>query len=604
MSEPTRPQDSSNSADLRAKRDRFLSDFSLELVGTEDQNGLLGWAVARIGRLLSVDRVGIFLFEGPPEEGLMAVRATWNADGVTHLPESVASEQSESWTEVLQSRAPILAADALADPALASIARWLERLGTKSLLAVPVLAGERILGFVSAASVRVSRVWTPEEAAFLQSAARHVAAALKQGELLDELSLERERLSVLLDLAAAVQRSATPDEVIRTALGELRNTLGFRAAIFGVLSPSGEEAISAGYFAQDVVPGAPLPDSWRWRIAPSAGRPREVATQVLESGKAIVIDDVESDPRAAASRAVFRRLGIGATAVFPMRAAGHVIGVMSVGGPAAEWDVGAEDVELLQSLADFVGVALEQRRVTEALERSNRLKDDFLANLSHEVRTPLTGIVGWTEVLLDNETGDPDSRHGLEAILAQATTLSRMLSDLIDLSRIDNLGLEIRRTGVRIGETIAAALDTVTPAATKKGVPIVCDVAEDLPEVNGDPARLQQVIWNLLTNAVKFSPPGNPVRVAARTSNGGGVELVVEDEGSGIDPVFLPHVFDRFRQEESSSSRRYGGLGVGLSIARAIVEAHDGTIEAASEGRNRGARFRVLFPPPAARSGP
>lgn len=604
MTEPTRPPDSSAPAELRAERDQFLSDFSLELVGTEDEVGLLRWAVGEIGRLLSVDRVGLFLFEGPPEEGVMAVRATWNAEGITPLPEIVASERTESWAEVLRNRVPILATNALSEPALASISTWLERLGTKSLLAVPVLAGERALGFVSAAAVRVPRVWAAEEAAFLQSAVRHVAAALKQGELLEELSLQRDRLSVLLDVAAAIQQSGTSEEVIRTALEKLRTTLGFRAGFFALLSPAGDEAESLGMFADDAREPAGRTMTWKRRLDPTTSRPKELTVQVLESGQAIVVDDVAADPRAVASRPLLRSLGVGATAVFPMRAAGRLVGIMSVGGPAETWILAGEDADVLQSLADFVGVALDQRRVTEALERSNRLKDDFLANLSHEVRTPLTGIVGWTEVLLDNGPADPAARRGLEAILAQASTLSQMLTDLIDLSRIDNFGLELRRTAVRLGETIAAALDTVTPAAAKKGVPIVCDVARDLSEVDGDPARLQQVVWNLLTNAVKFSPPGKSVRLEARTSQSGGVELTVTDEGAGIDPSFLPHVFDRFRQEESSASRRYGGLGVGLSIVRAIVEAHGGTIEAASEGRGRGARFCVTFPRREARGQP
>jgi signal transduction histidine kinase len=204
--------------------------------------------------------------------------------------------------------------------------------------------------------------------------------------------------------------------------------------------------------------------------------------------------------------------------------------------------------------------------------------------------------VGWAEVLLDSSGGDPTVRRALEAILGQADTLSRMLADLIDLSRIDNFGLELRRERVRLSETVAAALDAVAPGAAKRGVTIRCHIERDLPALEGDPARLKQVAWNLLANGVKFSPAGGTVDVTARRSGDGGIELVVADEGHGIEPEFLPHVFERFRQEETSSSRRYGGLGVGLSIARAIAEAHGGTIAAESEGREKGSRFRVTFP--------
>ncbi|MEO6324388.1 MAG: ATP-binding protein, partial [Thermoanaerobaculia bacterium] len=256
----------------------------------------------------------------------------------------------------------------------------------------------------------------------------------------------------------------------------------------------------------------------------------------------------------------------------------------------------ASDAETLLVLAEHAAIALRNARLFEELQRSNRLKDDFLANLSHEVRTPLTGIVGWSEVLLDARGEDPETRRALEAILGQADTLSRMLADLIDLSRIDNFGLEIRRTRVKLPETIAAALDAVSPSAAKKGVELTCDIAPDVPAIEGDPGRLKQVVWNLLTNGIKFSPSGSAIDIRLTTSLGGGAELTVSDQGSGIDPSFLPHVFDRFRQEETSSNRRFGGLGVGLAIAQAIVGAHGGTIGVESEGRGRGCRFHVTFP--------
>jgi signal transduction histidine kinase len=205
--------------------------------------------------------------------------------------------------------------------------------------------------------------------------------------------------------------------------------------------------------------------------------------------------------------------------------------------------------------------------------------------------------VGWAEVLLDSHGDDADARRALEAILGQADTLTRMLGDLIDLSRIDNFGLELRRGPVAIPEILAAALDAVSPGARRRGVVIHCTLDPDLPLVEGDAARLKQVLWNLVANGVKFSPSGGTVHVAGRRASGGGLEIAVEDEGHGIDPEFLPLVFDRFRQEETSSNRRFGGLGIGLAIARAIVLAHGGTIVAESEGRERGSRFVVTFPP-------
>ncbi|HEV8267383.1 MAG TPA: HAMP domain-containing sensor histidine kinase, partial [Thermoanaerobaculia bacterium] len=257
----------------------------------------------------------------------------------------------------------------------------------------------------------------------------------------------------------------------------------------------------------------------------------------------------------------------------------------------------SREAETLVFLAEQAAIALRNARLIEELRRSNRLKDDFLANLSHEVRTPLTGIVGWAEVLLDSKGDDPETRKALRSILDQAETLSRMLGDLIDLSRIDNFGLEIRRTRLSLADVLAEAFDAVAPTAKKRGVTVVIDSPADLPKMEGDTARLKQVAWNLLTNAIKFSPQGETVSVAARRASKGGLELEVQDRGVGIDPAFLPFVFDRFRQEQSAPNRRFGGLGVGLTIARAIVEAHGGTIQATSEGHGRGSRFVVWFPP-------
>ncbi len=262
----------------------------------------------------------------------------------------------------------------------------------------------------------------------------------------------------------------------------------------------------------------------------------------------------------ARARAAVENPDVRSLMAVPIRVGDHRLGVLEVLAIARDAFT-PEDGETLALLAEQSAIALRNARLIEELQRSNRLKDDFLANLSHEIRTPLTGIVGWAEVLLDSRRDDADARRALEAILGQADTLTRMLADLIDLSRIDNFGLELRRGPVAIPEILAAALDAVSPGARRRGVDIRCALDPDLPFVEGDAARLKQVLWNLLANGVKFSPSGGTVRVAGRRASGGGLEIAVEDEGHGIDPEFLPLVFDRFRQEETSSNRRFGGLG-------------------------------------------
>jgi signal transduction histidine kinase len=928
-----------------AAGDRFLSEFALALVGGGDLGELVEWSVGRIGDIVGADRVTLLLFDGSSEDSPITVRAGWSAPGVAPLPASVAPARFADVGPVLRGLQPIVARDALSHPALAPERERFAAAGTKSLLAAPIQIDGILRGVALAATVREPRDWSAGDVEFLLSAARHLAAGQKQAELIDQLERERERLSVLFDLASEVQRGTTAEDVIRAALAGLRKTLGFHAGFVALLSSEGNAAAAVHAFAEGWDGKGPGPFGSRRRFDGPEPGPKELAARVLESGVPLVVSDVARDPRAEASRPFLLALGVTATAVLPMRAAGRLVGILSAGGPAGETSLEPDDVAMLQSLADFVGVALEQRRVAEALERSareahalseasralltrtarrdillnqildavvlhfgqencslrlvgrdgsslslfarrgewqesreyavltidgpglvaaaartgetlniadvstdprylagwrdarselvvplkldgevvgildmqsstpgaftpedertlsafadraalalrladvvaqleertrvleavtramqllnfrlhapdvlasvveetsrafpvsdggiayvanpegttltvaagygagriterawegvaiplhrlrcagrsfaenrpvlldvtgldalsaddppgvrararaafentdvrslmavpirvadhrlgvlevlsgrpgafsardgetlgllaeqtaialrnarlveelqrsNRLKDDFLANLSHEVRTPLTGIVGWAEVLLDSRGDDPTSRRALEAILGQANTLSRMLADLIDLSRIDNFGLEIRRTKVRLAEIIGAALDAVAPSAAKKGVELFCDILPDLPPLEGDPARLQQVVWNLLSNAIKFSPPEKVVRIVAQGASGGGLELSVSDEGSGIDPAFLPHLFERFRQEDTSSNRRFGGLGVGLSIVKAIVEAHGGSIVAESEGKGHGSLFRITFPP-------
>ena len=918
-------------------RDRFLSEFALALVEGVQLQEFLDWSVAQIGRILDVDRLTLFLFGAGGAADDLVVRASWAADGVDLVPVTIPLSESVVSARLKQFESVVV--EDVEDAAdLEGGREILRRLGTKSLLAVPIGIDSALRGFVAAASVRERRDWTPDDVAFLESAVHHLSAALKQTELVEELGRERDRLSVLFDLASAVQRSTTVNDVVETALSGLRDTLLFPIGVFSLVAPEGDAVIGLGGY------GGTDAGDFSGRIPLTPERPT-VSFRVLESGQPLIVNDVEEEPDGP-SKERFRQLGARSFGVFPMRSAGKTIGVMSVAGRDSSRRIEFDDVETLQSLADFVGVALEQRRTADAitaamrearsladashalltrtadrrilldqildalaqhfgheacslllvdqerhvlvqngrrglwwspvdpvsvipldaagliplaarlgrvvnvpdvasepdyvvgwpdarselvvplvlddrvvgvfdlqsghpnafsdadartirafaeraalalrlselvgtlenrtrvleavtratqllnfrlhapdvltsvveettrafpgadgcvawvsdtggtslsvaaadglgemtlraagtaphplprlkcagqaflenrpvflqvsgfdelsagwdpgararargavenpdvrslmavpirvgdhrlgvlevlaiagdaftpgdgetlallaeqsaialrnarlieeLQKSNRLKDDFLANLSHEIRTPLTGIVGWAEVLLDSHGDDADARRALEAILGQADTLTRMLGDLIDLSRIDNFGLELRRGPVAIPEILAAALDAVSPGARRRGVVIHCTLDPDLPLVEGDAARLKQVLWNLVANGVKFSPSGGTVHVAGRRASGGGLEIAVEDEGHGIDPEFLPLVFDRFRQEETSSNRRFGGLGIGLAIARAIVLAHGGTIVAESEGRERGSRFVVTFPP-------
>ncbi|MCW5935965.1 MAG: PAS domain S-box protein [Fimbriimonadaceae bacterium] len=232
---------------------------------------------------------------------------------------------------------------------------------------------------------------------------------------------------------------------------------------------------------------------------------------------------------------------------------------------------------------------------TEA-ERASRLKDEFLATLSHELRTPMSPILGWSDIL-SQSIGAVDSEtlsEGLSAILKAARAQMQLIEDLLDMSRVVSEKIVLQNRPVDLEKLAVAAMDMVRVAASQQNIRLTFR-SESLPPVTGDFDRLRQVLWNLLTNSIKFSPPGSEVVLEVRR-NGNWAEIIVADCGIGIRPEFIPYVFDRFRQETASANRSHGGLGIGLSLVKSLTELHGGTVEVASEGEGKGATFTVRLP--------
>jgi len=235
------------------------------------------------------------------------------------------------------------------------------------------------------------------------------------------------------------------------------------------------------------------------------------------------------------------------------------------------------------------------REANERLEAASQLKDQFLMTISHELRTPLTAIHGWVRMLISGNIGESRRAAALESIERNARIQTRLVDDLLDVSRVmgGKLRLEIRE--VDAGEAIRAAVGTTTPAADAKRIRLDVAIDPALPPIGADADRLQQIVWNLLSNAVKFTPAGGCVEVRA-FRDGADLVISVTDSGDGISSAFLPHVFERFRQQDGGTSRKHGGLGLGLAIVRHLTELHGGTVRAESAGEGRGATFIVRLP--------
>ena len=235
---------------------------------------------------------------------------------------------------------------------------------------------------------------------------------------------------------------------------------------------------------------------------------------------------------------------------------------------------------------------LAQKKVAA---ESARAKDEFLALVSHELRTPLSAILGWAHLMRSGQLDPETMQRAIETIERNALSQSQLIEDILDFSRIISGKLRLKVGAVEPAEVIEAALDVVRPAADAKGIRLQSILDSTAGPVSGDPDRLQQVLWNLLTNAVKFTPKGGRVQVRLERVNSH-IEITVSDTGQGITPEFLPYVFERFHQADSSTSRTHSGLGLGMSITRHIVELHGGTIRAQSAGEGQGTTFSVELP--------
>jgi signal transduction histidine kinase/ActR/RegA family two-component response regulator len=287
-------------------------------------------------------------------------------------------------------------------------------------------------------------------------------------------------------------------------------------------------------------------------------------------------------------------LGLRSAMIVPLVARGRTLGAVTLVTAESGRRFGDADLAFVTDLARRAALAVDNARLYREAQHANRMKDEFLATVSHELRTPLNAILGWAQ-LLRTDPGAPDLTHGLETIERNAKAQAELIEDLLDISRIitGKLRLDVRE--VDLVPVLGAAIEAVRPAADARGIRLQPVLDPHAGPVWGDPNRLQQVVWNLLSNAIKFTPRGGRVglRLLRVDSH---VEVVVADTGQGIAADFLPFVFDRFRQADASTTRRIGGLGLGLSIVKHLVELHGGRVHVESPGAGQGATFTVNLP--------
>lgn len=299
--------------------------------------------------------------------------------------------------------------------------------------------------------------------------------------------------------------------------------------------------------------------------------------------------------RSADHARLMKQIGPVSLIILPLVARGQTLGAMSLVTTISGRHYTDADLTLARELSHRAAVALDNARLYRDLEESSRLKDEFLGIVSHELRTPLNAVLGWAQVLRRSPHDDEQVRRAVEAIERNARAQAQLVEDLLDTSRVISGKIRLELTRLDLASFVDNAVESFAPLAKARGIDLATATGGAAGDVLADSARLGQVLGNLLSNAVKFTPAGGSIRVSMVKASPM-AEIRVADSGAGITPEFLPFVFDRFRQADSTTTRAHGGLGLGLAIAQHLVELHGGTIRAESAGENKGATFVVQLP--------
>jgi PAS domain S-box-containing protein len=493
-------------------------------------------------------------------------------------------------------REPLVVADVSASPSMAS--RWTEydREGIRSILAVPVGLSDApgTLVFYYRSPHAFDRVEVQTAAAVANMASAAIGAA---------------------QLYDAQRRSRLDSDFLARAGSLLSSSLEYEETLGRVAD------LAVPYFADWC--GVDLADEHgeARRLALAHVDPRRVAaarafmerypedpsspysvTRVIQTGRAVILehltdDDIARGAHDEAHRQAILELDVRSFMIVPLRAHGRTFGAMTFATGSDRRPYGRSDLRLAEQLADRAAIAVDNARSYEEVRRANGLKDDFIATLSHELRTPLNALVGYARMLRRGLIPSKDYGQAFEVLDRNATALTNIVNDIFDVSRVSSgkLRLNVRRTDV--STLVRQCMEAIEDVARSKPVRVEISLPPEPVKADVDPDRIQQVVWNLLSNGVKFTPAGGRIDLSVTPADASGrIALTVSDTGIGIAPDFLPHVFDRFRQGDSRLTREHGGLGLGLAIVRHLVELHGGTVEATSRGTGLGATFVVRLP--------
>jgi signal transduction histidine kinase len=472
-----------------------------------------------------------------------------------------------------------------------------------SQLSVPMQAHGRLVGAMTFALQAGPRRYAAGDIEFAQDLARRCALAIDNARLYEEAQRREadaawaeHRATFLAEAAAALASSLDYDDTLRTVARLAVPRIADWCAVDMVDDGGAVKRLAVTHIdpakvelAQTIVTRYEEPDS-------PLGVPHVIRTAAPVMVPRITDAMIVAAARGDAERiALVRALGLSSYMCVPLIVQGRAIGAISFVTGAAGRQFTDSDLRFAQDVASRTALAVENSRAYAEARRANHLKDEFLATLSHELRTPLNAILGYSRMLRDGSLAADKQTRAIAVVERNASALAQIVGDILDVSSIIAGKLRLDLKTIDVPALMHDAIAAILPAADAKGVRVAVDIDPQLGQVAADPDRLQQIVWNLVANAVKFTPRDGNVEVSVKR-DGETVAIAVTDTGAGIQPEFLPYVFERFRQGDARFTREHGGLGLGLAIARHLVEMHGGTISASSEGGGRGASFQVRMP--------
>ena len=474
--------------------------------------------------------------------------------------------------------------------------RLVRLVSPKSVMIVPLAARGRVHGAISYAVTESDRRYGPEDLAMAEELARRAALAVDNARLHRDAEVAHRRALFLAE-ASGVLASSLDYETTLGAVARLAVPLLADWCIVDIL---GEDGVIQRLAVAHADPGqAGLARALREHGAPNLHAATGVA-KALRTGQTQLIPEITEEHLAQATRdarhaRIVRQAGMRSAMHVPLVARDRILGALTFVAAQSGRRYGPADLPGAEDLARRAALAVDNARLYADAQAANRLKDEFLATVSHELRTPLNAILGWTSVLRSGRLDEAQSRKAFETIERNVKAQAQIISDLLDVSRIITGKLPLDLQLVELAPVIQAAVEVIRPAAAAKELELSLQLSEGVGPVWADPGRLQQVVWNLLSNAVKFTEPRGRIEVVL-DRDGGAARVQVRDTGQGIPARFLPHVFERFRQADSTSTRAHGGLGLGLAIVRHLVELHGGTVHAESAGEGQGATLMIRLP--------